>query len=154
MAQQVAERRRDPASRDAYCEFVRDLLLRYGAIRDVAIWNEPNKRLFWNPQVAADGTSLAPAEYEALLARCYDILHQAVPTVRVLGLALSSTGYDDAGSTRRACSSEGRGGVPRERAQRALLDTVGHLRTSGTAGERPWLKHVGPRRSARATGTS
>ena len=135
---------RDPASRDAYCGFVRDLLLRYGGIRDVAIWNEPNKRLFWNPQVAADGTSLAPAEYEALLARCYDILHQAVPSVRVLGLALSSTGYDDAGSHSPGVFIRKVGDAYRASGRTApVLDAVAFHTYPLSPDERPWAKHIG-----------
>ena len=136
----------DPASRDAYCGFVRDLLLRYGAIRDVTIWNEPNKRLFWNPQLAGDGSSVAPAAYEALLARCYDVLHGAVPGVRVLGLALSSTGNDDAGSHAPGVFIREVGDAYRASGRTApLLDAVAFHPYPLTPGERPWAKHVGSR---------
>jgi len=63
----------DAAGRDAYCTYVRSVLTRYPSVRDVAIWNEPNKDMFWSPQAGA------PAAYEALLARCYDVLHGAFP---------------------------------------------------------------------------
>ena len=53
----------DSTARSAYCAYVKSALSRYASIRDVVIWNEPNKRLFWNPQTNA------PALYEALLAR-------------------------------------------------------------------------------------
>ena len=134
---------RDPASRDSYCGFVRDVLLRYGAIRDVVIWNEPNKRLFWNPQAAADGSSVAPAEYAALLARCYDVLHGAVPTVRVLGLALSSTGNDDAGSHSPGAFIRKVGDAYRASGRAApLLDGVAFHPYPLTPDERPWTKHI------------
>lgn len=81
------------SAREAYCGYVRSILSAYPSIRDVVIWNEPNKNLFWSPQATAG------ARYEELLARCYDVLHTAFPTVNVIGLALSSTGNDDAGST-------------------------------------------------------
>lgn len=135
---------RDPASRDAYCGFVRDALLRYGAIRDVVIWNEPNKRLFWNPQVAADGSSLAPADYEALLARCYDVLHGAVPVVQVLGLALSSTGNDDAGSHSPGGFIRKVGDAYRASGRTApVLDAVVFHPYPLTPDERPWATHIG-----------
>jgi len=134
----------DPAARDTYCSFVRDVLLRYGAIRDVVVWNEPNKRLFWNPQVGADGSSVAPAEYEALLARCYDVLHGAVPAVRVLGLALSSTGNDDAGSSSPGAfiRKVGDAYVASGRTEPVLDGVVIHPYPL-TPDERPWTKHIG-----------
>ncbi|MGZ8687683.1 MAG: hypothetical protein ACXWZP_04580, partial [Gaiellaceae bacterium] len=135
---------RDPASRDAYCGFVRNVLLRFGAIRDAVIWNEPNKRLFWNPQVATDGSSLAPAEYEALLARCYDVLHAAVPAVQVLGLALSSTGNDDAGSHSPGAFIRKVGDAYRASGRTApVLDAVAFHPYLLTPDERPWTKHIG-----------
>lgn len=135
---------RDPAARDAYCGFVRDVLLRYGAVRDIVIWNEPNKRLFWNPQLAADGSSLAPAEYEALLARCYDVLHGAVPGVRVLGLALSSTGNDDAGSHSPGSFIRKVGDAYRASGRTApVLDAVVLHPYVLTPDERPWTRHTG-----------
>src|SRR4051812_37891081 len=80
----------DSVARDAYCGYVKNVLTRWSSIRDVVIWNEPNKRLFWNPQTNA------AALYEAALARCYDVLHAAFGSrVNVIGLALSSTGNDD-----------------------------------------------------------
>jgi chitodextrinase len=126
----------DAAARDAYCAYVRDAVTRYPAIRDVAIWNEPNKRLFWNPQDSA------PAQYEALLARCYDVLHPL--GVDVIGLALSSTGNDDAGSTSPGGFIRRFGDAYRSSGRTApLLDTVGFHPYVRSAGERPWLKHVG-----------
>ena len=43
-----ADAPQDAAARDAYCTYVGSVLAAYPAIRDVVIWNEPNKRLFWN----------------------------------------------------------------------------------------------------------
>jgi hypothetical protein len=135
---------RDAASRDAYCGFVRDVVRRYGAIRDVVIWNEPNKRLFWNPQTATDGSSLAPAEYGALLARCYDVLHEAVPGVRVLGPALSSTGNDDTGSHSPGTFIRKLGEAYRASGRAApVLDAVVHHPYPLTPDERPWARHIG-----------
>jgi len=36
----------DATVRDQYCSYVADGLSRFPAIRDVVVWNEPNKRLF------------------------------------------------------------------------------------------------------------
>ena len=69
----------DAAARDTYCSFVRGVLSRYPSIRDVVVWNEPNKSFFWSPQLAADGSPVAAERYGALLARCYDVLHAAFP---------------------------------------------------------------------------
>ncbi len=135
---------RDASARDTYCAFVRDILVRYATIRDVVIWNEPNKRLFWNPQTAADGSSLAPVEYQALLARCYDVVHAAVPSARVHGLALSSTGNDDAGSHSPGAFIRKFGDAYRASGRTApLLDGVAFHPYPLRADERPWTRHVG-----------
>jgi fibronectin type 3 domain-containing protein len=102
------------------------------------IWNEPNKRLFWNPQTDA------PALYQALLARCYDLLHASFPGLNVIGLALSSTGNDDAGSTSPGGFIRRLGDAYRASGRSTpVLDTVGYHPYVRSAGERPWLKHVG-----------
>ena len=75
---------REPAAREDYCRFVRNVVLRYGEIRDVVIWNEANSDTFWQPQEGA------PAAYAALLARCWDVLHASVPGVNVLTTTASS----------------------------------------------------------------
>jgi fibronectin type 3 domain-containing protein len=127
----------DGRGRDAYCAYVRNVLTRYPSIRDVVIWNEAGKRLFWNPQTGA------PALYEALLARCYDVLHAAVPDVNVIGLALSSTGNDDSGSTSPGAFIRALGDAYRASGRaRPILDTVGFHPYPLTPGERPWRRHV------------
>ena len=77
------------AAREDYCRFVRNVLLRYGEVRDVVIWNEANSDTFWLPREGA------PADYAALLARCWDLLHASVPGVNVLTTTASS--HDPAG---------------------------------------------------------
>ncbi len=127
----------DSTARDAYCTYVRNVLSRYPSIRDVVIWNEPNKRLFWNPQTNA------PALYEALLARCFDVLHKAYSGVNVIGLALSSTGNDDAVSTSPGAFIRGVGDAYRASGRtKRLLDTVGFHPYAAAATERPWRKHI------------
>lgn len=127
----------DGSARDDYCTYVRNALTQYPSIRDVVIWNEPNKRLFWNPQTAA------PARYEALLARCHDVLHGAYAGVNVIGLALSSTGNDDSGSTSPGAFIRAVGDAYRSSGRsRPLLDTVDFHPYPATASERPWRRHV------------
>jgi chitodextrinase len=127
----------DSASRDAYCTYVRNVLTRYSSIRDVVIWNEPNKRLFWNPQANA------PALYEAVLARCFDVLHNAFSRVNVIGFALSPSGNDDGASTSPGAFIRGVGDAYRASGRtKRLLDTVGFHPYSASASERPWLKHI------------
>ncbi|MHB8648638.1 MAG: hypothetical protein ACYDBR_00465 [Gaiellaceae bacterium] len=53
-------------------------------IHDFIVWNEPNTALYWAPQDAN-----APAAYEALLAKCYDTIHAADASARVIGFGLS-----------------------------------------------------------------
>jgi fibronectin type 3 domain-containing protein len=127
----------DSTARDAYCGFIKNALTRYSSIRDVVIWNEPNKRLFWNPQANA------PALYEALLARCFDVLHNAFRHVNVIGLALSSTGNDDSASTSPGAFIRGVGDAMRASGRsKQLFDTVGFHPYSASASERPWRKHI------------
>jgi hypothetical protein len=124
----------DPGGRDQYCAYAADALHRFPSIRDVVIWNEPNKALFWSPQLTGDPWDAAPIAYEALLARCYDVLHAARRNVNVIGFALSSPGnfirlvgdaYRESGRTR------------------PLFDTVGHHPYGRDSRERPWRRHVG-----------
>ena len=59
-----------------FCGYVRSVLVRYPQIRDVVIWNEVNKSMFFRPQYTKKGKPFAPALYEKLLATCYDTLHR------------------------------------------------------------------------------
>jgi RTX calcium-binding nonapeptide repeat (4 copies) len=130
-------------ARGEYCAYVGDALARFPSVRDVVIWNEPNKSFFWRPQLSGDGASSAPVAYEALLARCYDVLHGTFADLNVIGLALSPTGNDDVGSHSPGAFIRAVGQAYRAsgRAQ-PLLDTVGHHAYGVTAGERPWRKHI------------
>ena len=59
-------------TRVQYCSFLQGVLRRIPLIRDVEIWNEANSPTYW-PQDNGGET------YTALLAHCYDVLHQQVP---------------------------------------------------------------------------
>jgi len=130
---------RDDASRDQYCTFVRGLLEQFPTVNDVVIWNEPNSGAFWSPQAGA------PAQYEALLARCWDVLHAYRPGVNVI----DSTAPHAKGksSTAPAVFIRGIGKAYRAsgRTQR-ILDTVGHHPYPETDAESP--AHTHPRSSS------
>jgi hypothetical protein len=130
-------------ARGQYCAYVRDALARLPSIRDVVIWNEPNKIFFWSPQLATSNADAAPVAYQALLARCYDVLHGAFADVNVIGLALSPTGNDNAGSHSPGAFIRAVGDAYRASGRaRPLFDTVGHHAYGFTESERPWRKHI------------
>ncbi len=135
------------AARDAYCSFVRDLLVQVPRINDVVIWNEPNLSYFWRPQFDAAGRSVAPAAYEALLARCWDVLHAYRPSVNVIGLATSPWGTDDPNSDVVISHAPGTfvrdvGDAYRASGRTApIFDTVSHHVYGASPVERPWVRH-------------
>ena len=136
------------APRTAYCTFVRSLLARYPTINDVVIWNEPNKSANWQPQFAGR-TSVAPAAYEALLARCYDLLHAYRPNVNLLAPATSPNGNDDPRAVSNISHSPatfiaGIGRAYRNSGRRRpIFDNVAHHNYGVTPSERPWREHPG-----------
>jgi hypothetical protein len=135
------------ADRDGYCTFVANLLHRYPGVVDVVIWNEPNTGRFWRPQFDADGNSAAPAQYEALLARCFDVLHRARPGVNVIA-ASSPRGNNRPGSATASHSPvefyRKLGEAYRASGRKApIFDTIGHNPYPTRNSERPWVKHAG-----------
>jgi len=139
----------DDAARDQFCGFAQAILARYPTINDVVVWNEPNKQLFWKPQYAADGASAAPAAYEALLARCWDVLHASRPGVNVIAPATSPRGTDNPTATSNVSHSPVEfirklGEAYRASGrQQPIFDTVGHHAYGLTSAERPWKQHSG-----------
>ena len=124
----AADAPRDRAGREDYCRFVRNVLHRYGEVRDVVIWNEANSDTFWLPREGA------AADYAALLARCWDLLHASISGVNVLTTTASS--HDPAGFIRdvgAAYRASGR--------QRPLFDAAGHNPYSLFPGEPPTARH-------------
>src|SRR5205807_10463992 len=107
-----------PAARNEFCTFVRSLLARYPSIHDVVVWNEVNRAEYWSPQASA------PAAYEALLARCYDVLHALRPAVNVIDSTASrgDGGGQDSGLFIRAMGQAYRAG----RRTAPIVDTFGH----------------------------
>jgi hypothetical protein len=138
-----------PRTEDArrqYCSYVADLLKVNPQIRDVVIWNDPNDQAFWSPQFAADGTSPAPAEYEALLAACWDSAHAANPNANVISAAVSklsaipggfTIGYNPPSSwiskLAAAYRTSGR--------TKPIFDTFGYVPHPAASTERPWTRH-------------
>ena len=58
-------------------------------ITEFIVGNEPNTRLFWQPQKDAEGKNVAAPAFGALLARCYDTIKEASPGAKVIGMGLS-----------------------------------------------------------------
>jgi hypothetical protein len=139
----------DGGARDQYCRYARDLVARFPAVDDVVIWNEPNVSRFWRPQFHRDGRSAAPAAYEALLARCWDALHDVRSSVNVIAPATAPRGNDNPRAASNVSHSPGAfirklGAAYRASGRtRPLFDTVGHHVYGETYSEPPWQKHVG-----------
>jgi hypothetical protein len=136
------------SDRNSYCTFVASLLRRYPGVVDVVIWNEANSGHFWRPQFDADGQSVGPAQYEALLARCFDVLHRMRPGVNVI--AASSPRGNNRPSTSASASHSPvefyrkLGEAYRASGRRLpIFDTIGHNPYPTTNSERPWAKHGG-----------
>ncbi len=136
------------SARNSYCSYVRSFLDRYPTVNDVVIWNEPNKSADWQPQYTRAGASLAPAAYEALLARCWDVLHEFRPEVNVLAPATSPTGNDNPRAASNVSHSPGSfiagiGTAYRKSKRRdPIFDNVAHHMYGVTPAERPWRQHV------------
>jgi hypothetical protein len=140
--------------RDSYCGYVRDMLEHEPQIRDVVIWNEPNLSIFWRSQFDGGGVPASPAAYEALLARCWDVLHAARPDVNVIAPALCPWGSDSPTGPLTISNSPGAfirelGAAYRATGRTApIFDTVGHHIYGDSPGERPWRTHPYSKRIA------
>jgi hypothetical protein len=139
---------RTEATRSQYCDFVADLLRRNPQIDDVAIWNDPNDATFWSPQFAPDGSSASPADYEALLARCWDEAHAVRAGVNVISTAVSKSSSIPGAFTlawhppalwiakvAAAYKASGR--------TKPIFDTFGYVPHPTDSAERPWTRHPG-----------
>ena len=83
-----------PELREEFAAYVTVLVQRFPYVDDVIVGNEPNVDRFWMPQFNLDGTDAAAPAYLAFLARAYDAIKAADPTVRVWGGALAPRGVD------------------------------------------------------------
>jgi len=120
---------RSRVAREDYCRFVRNALRRYTEITDVVIWKEANSATFWQPQTDA------PEAYSALLARCWDVLHRAVPWVNVL--TTTAANQDPVAFIQRMAVAYRESGR-----RRPLFDTVGHNPYPLTSDESPTAGHA------------
>ncbi|MDQ3893850.1 MAG: hypothetical protein M3292_04170, partial [Actinomycetota bacterium] len=144
----------DAAARDQYCAYARSAVERRPEINDVVIWNEPNLSYFWAPQFDANGQSAAPAAYEALLARCWDVLHAYRASINVVAPATSPRGNDNPSAPSNISHSPGNFIRKLGEAYRAsgrqlpILDTVGQHVYGESPSERPWRQHIGSKTMA------
>jgi hypothetical protein len=139
---------RTDEARQQYCSYVADLMKVNPQITDVVIWNDPNDQAWWAPQFNADGTSAAPADYEALLAACWDAAHAANANANVISAAVSKASAIPGGFTigyhppatwisslAAAYKASGR--------TKPIFDTFGYIPKALGSTERPWSKHPG-----------
>jgi hypothetical protein len=113
------------AERNTFCGYARAALALVPDARAVVVWNEANSRTYWR------GT---PAEYERLLADCYDGLHALEPGITVLDSTAS--GHAPAAFLRAL------GAAYRGSGRTApLVDAFGHNPYPTTSEEQPWATH-------------
>jgi len=106
-----------------FCGYARRVLTAVPDARAVVVWNEANSPTYW---------SGSPAQYETLLARCYDVLHRHGLTI------LDSTASAHAPeSFLRAVAAAYRTSGRR----RPLVDAFGHNPYPADALEPPTAKH-------------
>ncbi|MFN2467530.1 MAG: hypothetical protein ABR521_05285 [Gaiellaceae bacterium] len=138
---------RSDATRAQFCDFAADILRRYPTVNDVVVWNDPNDAAFWSPQFHARGSSAAPADFAALLSRCWSTLHAVRPSANVVAPSVSQA------ARRRPVARLSHGPAAWYRAlgdayraskrRQPLFDTVGHVPHAEHSAERPWTKHPG-----------
>ena len=129
----AADAPKTAAGRDQFCSFTRDVLRKFPTVNDVIVWNEPNGSFFWRP--------VSPARYEALLARCWDVLHAFEPRVNVIGASTSARGGGRS-SMAPADFVRGLGAAFRASGRRQrILDTIGHHPYPDSNAEPPWQAH-------------
>jgi hypothetical protein len=116
---------RAAAAQTRFCGYARAALALVPDARAVVVWNEANSRTYWR------GT---PAEYEALLARCYDELHSK----RVQVLDSTASAHDPIAfldALAAAYRASGR--------TRPLVDAFGHNPYPLSSLEPPTVVHRG-----------
>jgi hypothetical protein len=84
-----------PAATGRFCGYMALLARTYPQVTTFIVGNEPNQPRFWQPQFDATGQPAAGAQYETLLATCYDALKAVNPGIDVIGLGLSNRGNDN-----------------------------------------------------------
>ena len=79
-----------------FASYLRTLARRYPSVREYVIGNEPNERLFLQPQHGPGRAIWSGPMYETVLAASYDALKALDPDINVAGLAVSPDGNDGA----------------------------------------------------------
>ncbi|MGE5272935.1 MAG: hypothetical protein ACM3QU_04065 [Verrucomicrobiota bacterium] len=139
---------RTVGARTQYCSYVADLFRDNPEINDVVIWNDPNDGGFWMPQFGPNGDSIAPGDYESLLAACYDAAHAVRSGANVIAATVSKSS-DTPGAFTLAwhppASWFSKLGAAYSASQRTkpIFDTLGYTPHPATSTERPWTKHPG-----------
>jgi hypothetical protein len=85
---------RTPSERADFAAYCAAVVKALPALSYVIVGNEPNLDTFWKPQFGAGGRDLAAFGYLDLLARSYDAIKSADPSVQVVGGALAPRGAD------------------------------------------------------------
>jgi hypothetical protein len=114
------------AQRRDFCRFAAHVARRIPRIQDVVIWNEANNPTFWPRGRAAD--------YERLLARCWDALHGVRGEINVI----DSTAPHQSPATFLAAMGAAYRASGR---MTPILDTFGHNAYGETSSEPPWARH-------------
>ena len=114
---------RTPAAQRRFCAYARRVLDAVPDARALAVWNEANSRTYWH------GT---PAQYESLLARCYDALHRAGLTV----LDSTASAHAPEAFLRAVGDAYRRSGRTRP-----LVDAFGHNPYPASPAELPGTRH-------------
>ncbi len=84
-----------PNGPQRFCDYIAGLATTYPTVTKLIVGNEPNQPRFWRPQFDGSGKPLSGAQYEGVLARCYDALKAVNPAIDVIGVGLSPRGNDD-----------------------------------------------------------
>lgn len=120
---------RTAAARAQFCGYARDVVSSLPGVKDVVIWNEVNSPTYWRAQ------RTAPGEYVALLARCWDDLHAAIPEVNVI--SSTAPAHKPLDFIRRMGSAYRATGRTKP-----IVDTFGHNPYPFVASERPHISHL------------
>ena len=135
-------------ARKQYCGYIADMITVNPQIEDVVIWNDPTDQAFWAPQYDAGGSAASPADYEALLATCWDAAHAVNPDVNIISTLVSKASAIPGGFTvgyvppatwveklAAAYKASGR--------TKPIFDTFGYIPKALGSAERPWTRHTG-----------
>jgi len=90
-----ATTQRDSHERSQFAQFSANVVREVPGLTALIVDNEPNLPFFWKPQFDSGGHDVAATAYEDLLARTYDAVKGAAPSVRVIGGGLAPRGTDD-----------------------------------------------------------